>query len=249
VHRSASAIVANSHNTARRLESLGVTPERIRVVEPGVDPERFRPDLSPDLSKDELRRALAPAGEIVMLSVGRLQARKGHDLAIAALDLVRREVPNLRYVIVGDGEERPRLERLVTDRGLSRLVTFVGKVEEDDLPRYYAASDFFVHPNRVHGDDFEGFGIVFVEAASSGLATIGGASGGVPEAVEDGVTGLLVRGDDVDELASVVRRLSTDTELRRRLGDAGRERVLRYFTWERAAGQIDDLQASLIESR
>jgi phosphatidylinositol alpha-1,6-mannosyltransferase len=244
VHRAAAAVVANSHNTCSKLETFGVPRPRIHVVEPGVDPQRFRPDTD----AGDLRRRLAPDGEVVMLTVGRLQARKGHDLAIAALDALRREIPKLRYVIVGDGEERQRLETMVADRALGERVTFAGKAEEADLPRYYAAADLFVHPNRLEGNDFEGFGIVFLEASSSGLAVIGGASGGVPEAVAADVSGLLVHGDDVPELAAAIRRLVADPELRRRMGRAGRERVLNYFTWERAARQIGDLQAGLVES-
>ncbi len=242
VHRAAAAVVANSHNTASKLETFGVPRQHIHVVEPGVDPQRFRPDTD----AGELRRRLAPAGEIVMLTIGRLQARKGHDLAIAALDSLRRETPNLRYVIVGDGEERKRLETMVSDRALGDRVTFAGKADEADLPRYYAAADLFVHPNRLEGNDFEGFGIVFLEASSSGLPVIGGASGGVPEAVAAGESGLLVQGDDVPELAAAIRRLVADAELRRRMGHAGRERVLSYFTWERAARQIGELHASLV---
>ena len=242
VHRGAAAVIANSRNSARLLVSMGVSAERVHVVYPGVDATRFHPGAADRRS----RQAMAPHGELVMLSVGRLQSRKGHDLAIAALDSIRQEIPGLRYVIAGDGEERQRLERIVSERGLRDAVTFAGNVPDEALPALYAASDFFVHPNRVEGEDFEGFGIVFLEAAASGRAVIGGATGGVPEAVEEGVTGLLVGGTDPQELAGAIRRLALSAELRQRMGQAGRRRVLTDFTWERAAAKVSALQAALI---
>ena len=100
-------------------------------------------------------------------------------------------------------------------------------------------------PNRAEGSDVEGFGIVFLEAAAAGRPTIGGSSGGVSEAVEDGVTGLLVSGTDAEELARAIHRLATSPELRHKMGTAGRERVLKGFTWERAALQVARLHQRL----
>jgi phosphatidylinositol alpha-1,6-mannosyltransferase len=173
-----------------------------------------------------------------MVTVGRLQRRKGHDLAIEALARGGVALARVRYLIVGDGEERERLQRLAGERGVRDRVTFTGAVSGDMLPDYYGAGDFFVHPNRIDGCDAEGFGIVFLEAAAAGLPTIGGASGGVPEAVDKDVTGLLVSGTDADELAAAIARLSSSGELRRQMGEAGRRRVLQQFTWERAAEQV-----------
>src|SRR5262249_32016510 len=151
-------------------------------------------------------------------TVGRLQRRKGHDLTIETLAALKPALPHLRYVIVGEGEERARLEALVAHHGLSDRVTFAGAVAAEELPSYYAAADIFVHPNRVDAGDVEGFGIVFLEAAATGLPTIGGNSGGVPEAIEGDVTGLLVDGTDVNELAIAVRRLAESATLRREMG-------------------------------
>jgi phosphatidylinositol alpha-1,6-mannosyltransferase len=114
-------------------------------------------------------------------------------------------------------------------------------VSHEDLPSYYAAADLFVLPNRVDDGDFEGFGMAFLEAAAAGLPTIGGASGGVPEAIVDGETGFLVSGSDVDELAERIERLAVDADLRARLGRAGRARVERDFNWDRAARDVEGL--------
>ena len=125
--------------------------------------------------------------------------------------------------------------------GLESAVTFAGKVDDDLLPQLYAACDIFALPNRNDHGDIEGFGIVFMEAAASCRPTIGGNTGGVPEAVKEGETGLLVSGTDSAELVEVVRRLAGSPELRARLGAAGRKRVLREFTWDHAAARLAEL--------
>ena len=209
--------------------NLGIAADRVEIVYPGVDTQRFRPDID----ATEIRQRIAPHGEIVLLSVGRLQTRKGHDLMIQAVrQLTREHHRSLRYVIVGDGLERSRLEALVDQCGVRQYVTFTGEVPSELLPHYYAACDIFVLPNRVEQGDVEGFGIVFLEAAASGKPTVGGRSGGVPEAMADGVTGLLVGGTDVEELAATIERLMDSESLRRSLGEAGRVRAVREFSWE-----------------
>jgi phosphatidylinositol alpha-1,6-mannosyltransferase len=243
VHRHAAALVANSQHTAAMLERLGVSRERIHLVYPGVDAERFAVGDGRDM-----RRRLGWERETVLVSVGRLQRRKGHDLAIRAVASLCATLPELRYLIVGDGEERPRLEALVRERGLGERVRFVGALHEQDLPDAYAAGDIFLHPNRVDSDgDLEGFGIVFLEAAAAGLPSIGGRSGGVPEAVEDDVTGVLVSGTDVDELAGAIARLTVSPDLRLRLGSAARSRAER-FSWTRAAESVSALHHRLADA-
>jgi phosphatidylinositol alpha-1,6-mannosyltransferase len=234
VHRRASALLANSRNTALKLEALGVPVRKVRIVYPGVDVERF----AGQSGAGSLRRRLAPKGEPLLLTVGRLQRRKGQDLVIKALAFLKNDFPSMRYVIVGTGEERGRLEQLADNLAVRHRIDFVGAATADELPAYYAAADMFVHPNRVDEGEAEGFGIVFLEAAAAGLPTIGGNSGGVPEAVESGTTGILVEGHDVAELADAIRRLATDEALRRRMGGAGRALVRRAFTWERAAADV-----------
>jgi phosphatidylinositol alpha-1,6-mannosyltransferase len=235
VYAGASVIFANSKNTRRMLLDLGVDAERVDIVYPGVDTERFRPDID----ASEIRRHVAPHGETVLLSVGRFQARKGHDLVIQAVrTLTRWGYRSLRYVIVGDGQERSRLEALVDQCGVREFVTFRGEVSAELLPKYYAACDIFVLPNRIEQTDVEGFGIVFLEAAASGKPAIGGTTGGVPEAVANDVSGLLVNGTDVEELASTIARLMDDEPLRRNLGAAGRARAVRDFRWDCAAQRV-----------
>jgi phosphatidylinositol alpha-1,6-mannosyltransferase len=237
VYRRSSAAIANSENTARMIKSVGWLRGDVHVVYPGVDAARFHPRADDGV----LRRRVAREGEILLLSVSRLQKRKGHDLVLKALPELMRHVSGIRYVIVGAGGERESLERLVVDLGLSRVVQFEGEVPDNELPAYFSACDIFVLPTRVEPHDFEGFGLVYLEAAAAGRPTIGGRNGGVPEAIVDRETGLLVSGEDVEELVRTLRALCEDESLRLRLGRAGRERALRDFSWERAAAQVTSI--------
>jgi phosphatidylinositol alpha-1,6-mannosyltransferase len=243
VYRWSAAALANSQNTAAILRRIGVPEHKIVVVHPAVDADRFHPGVD----GAAIRRRYAGDADVLLLSVGRLQRRKGHDVAIAALASLRRELPSLRYVIAGDGDERARLERLAVEHGVADIVHFAGVVADADLPAYYAASDIFLLPNRVHRGDIEGFGIVFLEAAASGRPVIGGDSGGVPEAVERDVTGLLVDGADAGQVAAAIRDLAGSAERRRMMGLAGRARAHRSFSWQRAAAAVAELQQQLAQ--
>src|SRR5204863_6870733 len=125
--------------------------------------------FSPAVDGSRVRQRFAPSGELLLVTVGRLERRKGHDVTLAALAALRDRLPPFRYVIVGDGAERARLDAIVGESGLGDIVSFTGEIPGDELPSYFAACDIFVHPNRVvDGYNFEGFGIVFLEAAACG---------------------------------------------------------------------------------
>jgi phosphatidylinositol alpha-1,6-mannosyltransferase len=240
VYRRAAANIANSRSTAGMLEALGITPDRIHIVYPGVDVHRFRPQND----GSEIRARFAADGRVILLSVGRLQRRKGHDLAIEAVSRLPSGLP-VSYLIVGDGAERARLEELVAQHRLQDRVHFLGEVQPRDLPLYYAACDVFLLPNRIDNGDVEGFGIVFLEAAATGRPAIGGRSGGVPEAVLDRETGVLVSGTDAGELAATIQDLASSRAKREAMGVAGRDRVCRSFTWERAAAEVSTVHAQI----
>ena len=240
VYRGASAVIANSNNSKQLLVSgWGVPDSRVHVIHPGVDTERFQPDVD----GRALRARAASDRDVLFLSVGRLQRRKGHDMVLRALAEVRRTVPHVRYAIVGDGPHLSTLEAEAAQLGVSDIVHFAGLTNEAQLPAWYAACDVFVMPNRSDGVDFEGFGIVFLEAAAAAKPVVGGRSGGVPEAVEDGATGWLVDGESTAELVAVMARLASSPNERRRLGEAGRQRVLRSFTWDEGARRLAAVHA------
>jgi len=133
----------------------------------------------------------------------------------------------------------------VREAGLGTQVTFLGALNDAALPGLYAAADIFVMPNRTDGVDFEGFGIVFLEAAAAGLPCIAGNSGGAPEAILDGETGLLVSGTNIEELLECMRKLACSPELRRRLGLRGRDRVLDAFTWQHGSRRLRQVHDSI----
>jgi phosphatidylinositol alpha-1,6-mannosyltransferase len=151
----------------------------------------------------------------------------------------------LQYLIAGDGQERDRLEDLARARAVHQHVRFLGGVSDDQLPSLYAACDIFLMPTRQDASDVEGFGIVFLEAAATGKPSIGGRNGGVPEAVADGETGLLVEGTNSGELANAIRTLARSPTLRATMGAAGRRRVVQSFTWDRAAREVEALHREL----
>jgi phosphatidyl-myo-inositol dimannoside synthase len=236
--QTADRVIAISRYTASLVERGGVDPSRIEIVYPGYDTSRFRP-LEESL---ELRQKLLGDRykDQVILTVGNLVARKGHDTTISALPSLLRRVPDVTYLIVGDGPYRNQLETLATKLGVRNRVIFAGRLADDDLADLYALCDVFVMPSRAQLDekDVEGFGIVFLEASACAKPVIGGRSGGVPEAIIDGVTGLLVDPNNPDELSDAIARLLTDREFANRLGQQGRVRAVNDFSWGRAADRI-----------
>jgi phosphatidylinositol alpha-1,6-mannosyltransferase len=226
--RRADRVVANSRYTAGEVVRLGADPARVRVVHPVVDAERF----AAERAAATIRARYGLAGQTVLLTVARLVRRKGHDTVLDALEIVRREFPDIHYLIVGDGPARAELGRTVRRLGLHDRVTFAGFVPDEELPGCYAAADLFVMVSRElpAKGDVEGFGIVYLEASAAGRPVVAGRSGGVSDAVEDGVSGLLVDPEDPRAVAEAMARLLRDPGLRVRLATAGRERVRDRFS-------------------
>jgi phosphatidylinositol alpha-1,6-mannosyltransferase len=207
----------------------------VSVMYPGADVDAFRPGLPTDGVLE--RHGLT--GRPVVACVSRLVARKGQDVLIRAMPLIRSRVPGAALLLVGDGPHRSTLERMAA-RAPSGSVVFAGQVSEGDLATYYAAGDVFAMPcrTRLGGLEVEGWGNVFIEAAACGRPVVVGESGGAPESVVDGETGVLVDGRNVEQVADAVSRLLEDSAMADRMGKAGRERVERFYTWPRAAAQL-----------
>lgn len=238
VLRGAAFLIANSRNTESILrEQWDVPAERIQVLHPGVDTERFIPAGRDPAERERLGWGDRP----VILTVGRLQKRKGHDQMIRALQTVRRSIPNVLYAIVGDGEERAFLGELVTGKGLSDQVQFLGEVNDRGLVRCYQQCDLFVLPNRQVGQDIEGFGMVLVEAQACGKPVLAGASGGTAETMRIGQTGVVVDCEGPDRLAAAVIELFQDRERLARMGEVGRKWVVERFDWTVLARQAGRL--------
>ncbi len=207
----------------------------VSVMYPGADVDAF----SPDLDVREIRARHGLVDRPVVVCVSRLVPRKGQDVLIRAMREIVRRVPDAALLIVGDGPYRPTLERMAFDAP-ARSVIMTGQVEEADLPRYYAAGDVFAMPCRTRkgGLEVEGWGNVFLEAAACARPVVVGDSGGAREALIDGLTGALVDGRDIARVADAVAGLLEDPARARAMGRAGRERVERSFTWDRAAEQL-----------
>jgi len=230
--RRADVLIANSEFTRRQLLDMRMQAERIRVVYPGVDVNRFRPDLP---SADLRARLRLNSRQKLLLSVGRLQRRKGFDQVIRALPMLLSHGHDVHYALIGIGDDETYLRTLIGELSLADRVHMLGHVPEIELPRWYSACDVFVMPNREIEGDTEGFGIVYIEAAACGKPALAGQGGGTGSAVLDGITGLRVNGDDLEEISAALCRLLGDDDLRQRLGFAGFARAERDFAWEKVA--------------
>ena len=226
VTEAAALHVVNSAFTAGLAERLGLPAGRVAVVPPEVDTGRFRPAAGQE-ERAALRHGFGwQDGEVITLFVGRLVERKGLGDLFAALAALPAPA---RLVVAGPGPTGPWSAR-ADEAGVSDRVRFLGAVSDEVLPQLYRAADLFAGPSRDRSeqDDVEGFGIVYLEAAASGLAVLATRTGGIPEAVEEGAGGLLVEPGDVDALAAAWNRLVADAALRAQLGRgglAGRARV------------------------
>ena len=171
--------------------------------------------------------------------MGRLDYHKGIDTVIRALPAIRAVCPTARYAVAGVGIRRGYLEALITELGLGEAaVRLLGFVPDEELPALYNAADVFVLDSRRFDLLVEGFGIAIVEASACGLPVVGGRSGGIPEAMRDGETGLLVDPEAPAAVAAAVCQLLADGEMRRRMGAAGRSAVEQYYNWDRVAADL-----------
>lgn len=218
--KGAEHVIANSRAIAAEINAFEPTIYP-KVVTPGAEPFTL-PERS------DARRVIGlPEQAFVLLAVARHVQRKGLDRLVETMGFLPKEV---NLVIIGDGPDRPRIETLAWRfRDRVRLLTNATDLERN---LWYAAADVFILPVREEPSDIEGFGIVFLEAALAGLPVIAGKSGGIPEAVVDGVTGLLVDPHNPREIAEAVKALVDRPDIGRRFGEAGRLRALRDFRWE-----------------
>jgi phosphatidyl-myo-inositol dimannoside synthase len=237
---SAAVLVAISQWTRDRcLALLGEleiepAPEQVRVVPLGSNPDFFRPGLD----TREVRERYGLGHGRWLLSVARLTRHKGIDTALKVLAALRDDYPDLRYAVVGTGEDRSTLESEARALGVADRVRFLTEVPDRDLPALYNCAEIYLGISRLMEQRVEGFGISLVEASACGIAVVAGKSGGIPEAVQDGVTGFLVDAEGPDAAAGALRRLLDDPELARRLGAAGRTAVERHYNWDRVTADL-----------
>lgn len=246
IYREANAVVVNSEYTRQTLLEIGISDKRIHKISPGVDLEQFQPrPVDPDLVRE-----FGLQNKTVLLTVGRLVSRKNHATMIRAVARIFREVPLLKYLIVGEGPEEAALRTLAKEQGVGDVITFVGKVPQKQLPDFYNLCDLFALPNcKDSSGDVEGFGMVFLEANACGKPVVGGLSGGSADAIVDGVTGYLVHPEDMDQLSETLKRLLMDSALRRQLGSAGLRRAKNEFDWQSRARRLREVSSEIVRRR
>jgi phosphatidylinositol alpha-1,6-mannosyltransferase len=237
---SAAVLVANSQWTrdccAHLLDELEIEvgPLQVRVVPLGADHGFFRPGVDP--AEVRLRYRLEEGRWL--LSVARLTRHKGIDTALRALASLAPDYPELRYAVVGIGEEHEALQAEARALGVGERVRFLTEVPDRDLPALYNCAEVYLGVSRLMEQRVEGFGISLAEASACGLPVVAGRSGGIPEAVRDGETGILVDAERPEAVVDALRHLLDDPELRRRMGAAGRRVVETYFNWDRVVADL-----------
>ena len=228
-----SAIVATSDYYAQQSSHLAGYLEKLRYAAPGADLERFGGDRTACL-----RRKYRLGDEKILLYVGHLDREsrhKGVQYLIRAMRIVRESL-DAKLVVAGRGNYIDRYRRLAADEGVPEDIIFAGFIPEDEMPLYFNSADLLVLPSC---DRAEGFGMVLIEAQACGTPVIGTDVGGIPFAVDDGVTGLIVPPGDVSGLAGAIVRVLDDPDLYRAMAENGPRRVRDLFTWEKSARVYD----------
>ncbi len=216
--------------TKRAMSSAISTQLKMVRIAPGISINHF----TPGTKSEELAKELDVFGKKVIVCVGRLVHRKGQDRLIEAMPDVLKKIPDAVLLIVGEGPRREALKKLVAEKELENSVKIVGRLSYEQLPMVIRLGDIFAMPSRSRffGLEVEGLGIVYLEASACGVPVIAGASGGAPDAVLPGETGLVVDGTDVEAISASIVYLLNDDELRSRMGKRGREWAVNEWSWE-----------------
>jgi phosphatidyl-myo-inositol dimannoside synthase len=239
VGKHARLMTGPSRWTVDLLRTLVDAGPRIEVLPAGVDVENFHPEVSDSPVRD--RHGLGD--EPVICCVSRLTLRKGQDQVIRAMPGILAEEPDARFLVVGGGPDLERLQGLARRKRVEPRVTFAGEVSYRELPAYFRAGQVFAMPCRTRklGLEVEALGAVFLQASAVGRPCVAGDSGGAPEAVLDGETGLVVDGTDADHVGEAIVRLLRDPEGAAKLGARGAEWVRRELTWDALSARLRGL--------
>ncbi|MGH2710210.1 MAG: glycosyltransferase family 4 protein [Actinomycetota bacterium] len=239
VARKAALMTCVSEWAANELRQMVGPGPRIELLPPGIDRERYHPGVSDAAIREQHGLDDHP----VIGCVSRLTLRKGQDKIIRALPWILREIPEARFLIVGTGPDLERLQSLALRKKVADRVIFAGEVPSQVLPEYFRTGDVFAMPCRTRklGLEVEAFGAVFLQASAVGRPNVAGDSGGAPEAVIHGETGLVVDGNEVDEVAEAILELLGDPDRAAKLGAAGADRVHRELTWDALSGRLRGL--------
>lgn len=208
-------------------------------IAPGIDTSHFAPVGDAHLLKEELDLA----GKRVIVSVGRLVHRKGQDTLVEALPAILHEFPDAHLLFVGVGPHLEYIHKRAIQLGVIDSVSFVGRVQYGELPRFISVGEIFAMPSRsrLAGLEVEGLGIVYLEASACGLPVVGGLSGGAPDALLEGETGFAVDGLKPEEVSHAVLKLLREPELAAKMGQRGREWVIQEWEWRHWSKRFNSL--------
>ncbi len=213
-------------------------PDRKKLIHlpPGVDTDFFTPGEKPEYLVERYNLK----DKKIILCAGRLVQRKGQDVLIDALSILRERDENIHLLIVGAGNYEKELRMRVEKLNLNSFVTFTGRVGYHELPDHFRLADIFASPtrDRFGGLEVEGLGIVYLEASASGIPVLAGNSGGAPDAVQDGRTGLVRDGRSVEIIAETLQELLENHNLRSEMGKEGREWMERDWSWRVIGGRF-----------
>jgi phosphatidylinositol alpha-1,6-mannosyltransferase len=201
IFREANKVFPVSHYTRRAiLDQARARPDKVITINNGVNAGIFRTAPVPSAVESKYRSP----GEKILLTVTRLYPYKGVDRMLESLPAIARVVPGIKYLVVGEGPDLSRLRQLASQLGLDSRVRFLGRLELSEIVQLYNLADVFVMLSREEPPDVEGFGLVFLEAAACGLPSVGGRSGGIPDAIDEGKTGWLVDPRNTEEIAATI---------------------------------------------
>jgi phosphatidylinositol alpha-1,6-mannosyltransferase len=225
----ADQIICNSHNSAKIVQRLGYADDnKIQVLHPGVDSSKFIP-VAPD---PVFRQNVGWQDRKVIITVGRLQERKGQDMMIRAVAELVEHMPDILYVIIGRGECREILEELTKSLSLQRHVIFMDEIDDEQMIQCYQQCDLFILPNRTINNDIEGFGMVLVEAQSCGKVVIAGDSGGTRETMKLNDSGYIIDCTNPVLIAETVKSLLDNPDKLKAMGVTARQHIVDTLDWQ-----------------
>lgn len=237
IGESTDAVTYVSEYTRRRVAAAFGPRARLVHQPGGVDTDRFRPD---PVRRRAIRERYGVADRDVIVCLSRLVPRKGQDALIRAMPEIAAQVPGAVLVVVGGGPYRRALEGLARRHGVADRVMFTGRVPAEEIVDHHRMADVFAMPCRTRGAglDVEGLGIVYLEASACGVPVVAGRSGGAPETVRDGQTGLVVDGTSTGQVAEAITGLLADRPRASAMGLRGRSWVLENWRWEDLAADM-----------
>ena len=225
----ANKIAANSNYTKELLkESLNINDSKIKVVHPGID---IYDKFIQDSTINKINKIIDNSSPVI-LTLARLEERKGHKIVLDALSNLIKKYPNFLYIIAGDGPNKESIQAHVKKLNLDNNIRFLGWITEPEKSVILKNTDLFVMTPHLHRESVEGFGMVFIDAAFHGLATIGTDNGGIPDAIINGKTGLIAKTSDLKDITSKIDELLTNKEKREALRKAGQKNALEKFSWD-----------------